>query len=499
MNVLLIVPRYSTKGGEFYQFPLGLGYIASAMRQAGHTVTGLNLNHYHGEVESLVAEKVIEIDPDVCATGGLSPYLPVLKVIFAAARRAKPSILNIAGGGVVSGDPEACFELIDIDVGVIGEAELTIVELLECLGRSDNLSAINGIVFRENHGAVVRTPPRTPIKNLAEIAWPDYEVLGFEHHLAAQRVLDHHFFHTHPNSKPRAIDMVTSRSCPYSCTFCFHPVGKVYRERPLDDFFHELDALIARYDINMVAIIDELFSLRKSRLLEFCERIKPYNIQWMVQLHVICADENILTAMREAGCSYISYGIESMSQPVLDSMKKKTTRKRIEAALCSTYEHKIGIQGNLIFGDTAETLETANETMHWWANNRRYQVYLSRLQVFPGSPDYIKAVADGLITDRKYFLDTLPTYLNISGINEKNLEMLGLQIWVHGNTLFNLAPLHSFELSGDQTPSRGPAYDIHWQCPRCKNNNAYLGSILRPDHGQTLRLFCRTCLSRWDI
>ena len=249
----------------------------------------------------------------------------------------------------------------------------------------------------------------------------------------------------------------------------------------------------------MVGILDELFSLRRARLLEFCERIKPLRLNWLVQLHPHSADPEVLTAMRDAGCSYISYGIESMSQPVLISMQKKSKRERIEQTLKQTHDAKIGIQGNLIFGDTAETLETANESMNWWAHNRQYQIYLSRLQVYPGSPDYIVAVRDEMIPDRVKYSEDLPIYLNISNMNDANLDALSFQADIHGRTLLNVAPVESFRRSKQQIAGRNTAYDIVWSCPRCTHVNQYDQCVLRPDHGKSIRVFCRSCRSRWDI
>lgn len=499
MHILLVVPRYSASWGEYYQIPLGLGYIASAMKNAGHVVTSLNLNHYHGTIEELVAARIVEIDPDICASGSLAPFLGILKEIFSAAKKAKPDIVNIAGGGMVSGEPEMSLRVMEIDIGVISEGEQTVVELLDYLEKSKDLHEVNGIVFRDGDGSVVQTPPRAQVHDLGQIAWPDYELLECDKNLVNQRALDSYFFHSQPESRPRAIDMITSRSCPFSCTFCFHPVGKVYRERPLDDFFAELDMVVARYKINMVALIDELFSLRKQRLLEFCERIKPYGLQWMVQLHVSSAAPETIKAMREAGCTYISYGIESFSNEILASMKKKAKPERIDAALAMTFENHIGIQGNLLFGDKAETLETANVSMHWWACNRRYQINLTPLMVFPGSPDYYGAIEDGLILDREAYVKNIPTDFNISLMNDKNMEMIRFQVWVFTNTLLNLAPLREFRLSDIQVPDRDTTYDIVWDCPNCGHRNDYLGVVIPPEYSHSLRLSCRNCLSRWDV
>src|SRR5204863_8668156 len=132
-----------------------------------------------------------------------------------------------------------------------------IVELAGAFERGRSIEAVQGIAFKNRQGHVVRTPARETDMQLGAISWPAYEAFGFGQVLEWQRPMDNYFFHTH--DRPRAIDMICSRSCPYRCTFCFHPTGKVYRDRPLDDFFAELDSLVKAYGINSVAIIDELF------------------------------------------------------------------------------------------------------------------------------------------------------------------------------------------------------------------------------------------------
>ncbi len=499
MKVLIVVPRYVAQPGEFYQFPLGLAYIAAAVESAGHGIVGLNLNQRAGDVDQLVAEAIEKHQPDICATGGLSPFLPCIAEIFSAARRAKPGILNVAGGGVVSSDAEVAPEIMDIDVGVVGEGEATIVELLSVLSAGDTLADVKGIVFWDEAGTVRVNPARPAVMDLSEIPRANYEVLGFGEQLHLQNPLDHYFLQAAPDNRPRAIDIITSRSCPYSCTFCFHPVGKVYRERPLDDVFEELEELIERFDINLVGIIDELFSLRKARLLEFCERIKPLGVLWMVQLHVNSADEITLKALRESGCVSISYGIESMSPSVLISMMKKSKKERIEVSLAQTQQEQIGIQGNLIFGDTAETLETANESMKWWAENRHFPINLTRLQVFPGSPDYIAAVRDELIIDRVNYAIELPVFLNISGISDGNMDLMTALLWAQGRALLKLGILHRFEESRYHEERGASSYDIDWTCPSCGAENEYRECIIPPENPHALRLHCRSCCDRWDV
>lgn len=499
MKVLIVVPRFVLNYGDFHHFPLGLAYIASSLKEAGHDVCALNLNHHFGPFWKLVSNYVKEHNVEVCATGGLSPFIKSVEAIFDAARLANPNIINICGGGLVSSDPEIALDLFDIDIGVVGEGEQSIVEAIAAYGDDDALANVGGIVFKDRSGKVVRTRNRQTVMDLSTIPWPDYELLGIEKYLEMQTPKDNYFFLHQPDSRPRSIEMISSRSCPFSCTFCFHPVGKVYRERSLDDFFAELDHLITRFNVNMVIVVDELFSLRKARLHEFCERIKAYGIQWMVQLHVSSVDNDTLKAMHDAGSPVISYGVESMSQPVLDSMQKKSKKDRIDQALALTYEHKIGIRANLIFGDTAETLETANESMGWWSQNHHYDISLVRLQVYPGSPDYIMAVRDELIDDRVEFSKILPIELNISNMNAANLKFMTDLMEVYDTTLLRPVFDPMVSVSELQIPGRSIAYDFIWSCPRCGHENESRGIIFKGIDPGFLTLPCHSCRAPSDV
>jgi radical SAM superfamily enzyme YgiQ (UPF0313 family) len=352
MKILIVAPRYIKAPGEFYQFPLGLGYISAVLKKHGHDVFCLNSNKSDVPISQLVHQAVRSFSPDICATGAISPFLRQVKQIFKAARAAKPEIFNVVGGGVFSSDPEAALRLIDVDAGVIGEGEETIIELCQALKEHGDLSQVRGIAF-SHKGVVQRTANRPPIEALGSIPWPDYDGFGFGDTIINQLPNDAYFLHA--TNAPRSIDMISGRSCPYYCTFCFHPAGKGYRERPLDDFFAELEFRVRTYNINTLSLVDELFSLKKARLFEFCERIKPFNVHWTIQLHVNSVDDAILVRLKDAGCTYISYGIESMSQPVLNSMKKRSTTTQIDKVIRWTYDRKLGIQGNIIFGDTADT------------------------------------------------------------------------------------------------------------------------------------------------
>ncbi|HEB78886.1 MAG TPA: radical SAM protein, partial [Rhodospirillales bacterium] len=494
MKCLLVVPMFANIG-QSYDFPLGIAYISSTLKQAGYDVHCLNLNHQELAPTESLARAIKAFDPDVCGVGGLSAHFEKVKAIFDYVRLAKPSIINIVGGGLFSSDPETMLNVLEADIGVVGEGEQTILEVFSALTDERSLMDVNGIWFKNGDGKATQTPPRTPNHDLDSIPWPDYEGFQADDLIELANPVDNYFYDTIEN--PRSLPMIASRSCPFACSFCFHPTGRVYRNRGLDGFFEELEFLIGKYAINMVAVLDEIFAVKKNRLLEFCDRMEPFNIKWMVQLHVGVIDEEVIIRMKEAGCVYISYGIESMNDAVLLSMQKKATKEQIERALAITYEKRIGIQGNLIFGETAETLETANDSLDWWANNRKYHITLSRLQVYPGSPIYYDALAKGLIKDKMEIIRW--PYLNATAIEDDAFMNMIARLTIFSKTVIDPAKVISFEKE-EGGAVRGDLYRIKWRCRRCEAVNVFKN--IPNDKHQTLHSFmftCRQCLTRADV
>lgn len=131
---------------------------------------------------------------------------------------------------------------------------------------------INGLVFKKNDKLNI-TKPRDEIKDLDSIPFPDYKGFGFEKIMNAVASLV-------GINETNTITTITSRSCPFSCTFCFHSSGKKYRQRSLDNFFEELDYLVQEYGVKYIFIADELFAYNMERVKEFCDRIKKYDIKW---------------------------------------------------------------------------------------------------------------------------------------------------------------------------------------------------------------------------
>ena len=151
---------------------------------------------------------------------------------------------------------------------VLGEGEVTIVELVREINNGrDNIADVNGIGYKDTSKGFILTSPRSPIMDLDSLPLPDFEGFEFEKYLAMQMPNDNLYMYV--DDEPRFYPIISSRGCPYNCTFCFHPLGQKYRSRSVENFISEIKYITERYQVNNLAIVDELISNDRSRYLKF--------------------------------------------------------------------------------------------------------------------------------------------------------------------------------------------------------------------------------------
>ena len=485
LHYLVVMPRLVQNIGDGYSFPLGIAYISASMKTAGFEVTTLNLNHHPGEVCDIIQKEIEEHRIDVVATGGLSFQYNTVRSVLEAAKQTDRTIITIAGGGIITSDPEPAMTAIAYaDYGVVGEGDITVVELCRVLEDCGDPASVEGLIYKMNDGDWQITRPRKEVGNLDELPWPDYD--GFE----LKRFLD-----ASPSisglNRNNTVFMIASRSCPYSCTFCFHTVGKKYRQRSLDGFFAELDYMVSRFDIRYICLADELFSINAERVREFCERIRKYDIRWWAQFRVDRMTPELLGVLKEGGCDVMSFGLESADNRILRSMRKSTSVEQIEQTLKMVYEAGISMEGAFIFGDIAETWETANNTLNWWRSHSEYKINLNLITVYPGSYLYEYACEHGIIKDRVEFLRDGCPQINVSGLRDDEFASLIRTIMEAPMTLARV--LSTVEIS--RIDYRTGRIDMSGTCTACNHQNRWDNIKLFT----TNFLGCRECGQRYNI
>ena len=503
MKLLIVVPRSGT--GELsadyrYLFPLGLAYISSVLKKAGHDVDCLNLNHCDGSVEELMNRSLSKKQYDYVLTGGLSTSYKQIKLVSDAVHTLGQGVGLILGGGLISSEPELMFNTLQPDYIVIGEGEKTTCELLECLGNEGDIENIAGIGCRNNQGEFICTKPQTPIDDLDSIPYPDFEGFEFDKYLARMRPNDQYFYDLF--DYPRVYPIVCSRSCPFLCTFCFHPVGNKYRQRSVNSIIDELSSVVKRYRINTIAIYDELFSNNRDWLYEFCHRFKQiaaelsWECRWSCQMRVDKLDDEMLKTMKDAGCYMVSYGFESYSQTVLDSMKKHVTPEQINKAVQLTLKSNISIQGNFIFGDKVETIHTASETLNYWKNNNLAGIMLIFINPYPGTALYKHCLEKGVIKDKLDFIENhISDVINMTDeITDSEFEKLKIDIF-EAELKYRMCAI---PVSVEKRKDTG-TYNIQVKCPHCGENIEYRNYTIRYKLFFGFKMYCRQCRRRFFL
>ncbi|HLP98567.1 MAG TPA: radical SAM protein [Sideroxyarcus sp.] len=415
MNYLLVLPKDSAKSsGGYNVFPVGIAYVSAYLKAKGHSVFTANLEFFKGSTHDALRHLIETHSIDVLGTSGLSRDYKMLKELIDTARSIKPELVVVLGGGIISGDPMAAMIALKADIGVIGQGEITMHELATALDNGLSYEEIPGLIFKSGV-RYITTIPRQEVKNLDDLPFPDYDGFSFPEYM---RQINYD-----------AAYIIASRSCPLKCTFCFHPSGDKYRKRSLDNIFQEIDYLVDTYHPKSLIVSDELFAPKRDRVIEFCKRIAKYNVTWSVQLRVCDVDEEMLNIMRDSGCTTISYGIESADDRILTSMAKKITRAQIDRALELTYAAGIDIQGGLIFGDAAETMETVSNSLKWYDENIRYGLELNMINIFPGTGLYNNAVTRGIIKDRVKFLTDGCPLINVSHLSDQEYKDLSSKLY----------------------------------------------------------------------
>lgn len=474
MRVLLIAPRFSV-------FPVGLSQVSACLQQAGHDV----VCRVFDTPQRLTKE--LEHGYDIVATGGMSMQLDQIETMTATARDA--GVRTVVGGNIITSEPELMARELKADYVVIGEGDETAPELLAYLENGGDVSCVAGIGYFVGN-QFVQTPKRGQVADLDALPLPDYDGFGLDSFLDGVQPSESPY---ELYDDPRPYPMVSSRFCPFKCTFCYQSLGRTYRHRSVESMMAELENAVPKYRVNIVTIYDDLFSYNETRLLEFAAQFKRFAaglswpLKWSCQLRVDGLDPNVLGVMADSGCMFVSFGFESYSKTVLKSMKKRITPEQIHAALHAVVDHNISLQANFIFGDKAETMETAQETLDFWKEHRECFMNLDFITTLPGSELYQYCVAGGIIPNK---LDHIRHHLcepiNMTAMSDRDFWKLRGKVFRYSILYASLAKVDGKMI----------ADGLRLRCPHCQEVTEYRNYtpkslFYRP------ALYCRRCRRRF--
>lgn len=371
MRVLLINPFYPLS--ETPSPPLGLSYLAGALSAAGVEVKLLDLvvfPYSRAMLQNLLEDFRPQMVGLTAVTMTFDSAMGVVKDI----KDINPAIMTVMGGPHVSFCArETLADYADLDVAVIGEGERTVVELCRAVDNGGALENVSGIAYRRGTD-IYFTAHREPIENLDELPLPDRALLP----LGRYRAL------TMP------ISITTSRGCPFKCIFCVgrKMVGARVRYRSPEKVVDEMQYL-GTLNFPQINIADDLFTANKDHCLGVCNEIIKRNLKltWTSFARVDTVSDDVLSKMKAAGCSAVSFGIESANPQILKTIKKGITLEQVEAAVGMCKRAGVTPFASFILGLPGETPQTIKETMDFGEKMKRRGLAFGfhLLAPFPGT------------------------------------------------------------------------------------------------------------------
>ena len=366
MNILLINSPVRLDA-EPNCIPYGLAIIASVLRHSGHDVDLYDINGLRHGRDRVLAELTGKTW-DVAGVSGLITTFSFQEWLIPALKKIHPHGVVVSGGGLATSNPDLLFRQTPVDIAVQGEGEKTFPGVLEALKTHGDLGRVPGLACRRGH-EIHMNPPVENVSCLDDLPLPAWDLLPMDIYLANPI-----WGNTANNSSgfredvrtSRSMNIISSRGCPFSCNYCYHLFGRsTYRFRSVAGIIHEIELLIHRYGTDFIGFVDDNMMADQDRLMAFCREMKQRKlpVTWGCHGRVSSAHPQVLSAMAEAGCVWIGYGIESGSPAILRAMNKKASVQQAEAAIVQTRQAGIYPNTTFIFGYPGESLKTIQETV----------------------------------------------------------------------------------------------------------------------------------------
>jgi anaerobic magnesium-protoporphyrin IX monomethyl ester cyclase len=386
VRVLLISPWYDT---HIVAPHLGLGYVAAALRRAGHSVTVLD-----GLREKVVYDAR---QFDLCGVTAMSTYFPEAVVeVKKAKARGLPVVI---GGAHVIATPRSSLEQSGADYAVTGEGEIPIVRL----ANGDPPADIQGLAWRD--GGEIRQNAGQPfVPDIDAFGEPAWDLIAPRSYPIAPHGMIARSFPLAP--------IITTRGCPYRCTYCSAPVtaGTKMRYRKPEAVVDEIELLVKKYGVREVQIEDDNFTFKREHAWLVAEEIlrRKIRVHWSLPngVRIDRIDPELLRLMKRSGCYLMALGIESANERVLRLVRKGLDLRIVRQAVADVAASGIEAWGFFMIGFPTETREEIQNTIDFALSLPLTRVQFTKTTPLPGTPIYdlwLEKYSDGKQIDWSTF------------------------------------------------------------------------------------------------
>jgi len=395
MKVLFINPPYFNSKYKFIGLvapPLGIAYMAAVLEENNIDVEIIDAAALEMRWETLETE-IKRISPDLVAITALTPTIAKALQTAELAKKTCPQTTVVLGGYHPTFNYQEMLAKDYVDIVVMGEGEITLLDLVETLDEGGDLKNVQGIAYE---GGV--TPPRPLISDLEELPFPARHLLPMEHY----KIL---------NMKLHTATMISGRGCPMQCSFCASAAlhGNRLRMRSPGNVVDEMEHLVNDHNAGMIAFMDDTFTLKPSQVEAICEEIKKrdMDVYWGCTARVDTLSGPLLHKMSDSGCITMFLGVESADQQQLDRVNKQITIDKIRSAFKLARENDIRTIASVVLGMPGDTRSSIERTIKFAREiNPSYAVF-SLATPYPGTKFYQEAVQNNIIRVKDWSKYTL--------------------------------------------------------------------------------------------
>jgi radical SAM superfamily enzyme YgiQ (UPF0313 family) len=291
-----------------------------------------------------------------------------------------PRIKIVFGGAHPSGDPEECLKTGAVDYVIAGEGEIALTELLETLERGGDPSQIPG-VWSTSGGAVHQNVP-APVPDIHALPRPAYDLLDLNKYFRLDSPW--HF----PKS-PRAVQFISSRGCPYRCSYCHTIHGKRFRALTPTEVVDQMEWLVRQHGVEEFMMVDDIFNFDLERAKQVCrgilDRGMKIHMQFPNGVRGDRFDEELVELMKAAGTHYMAVAIETVSEKFQKLIRKNLKVDKALQTIHWAKKHRIEVCGFFMIGFPGETLEEVNRTIDFAVNAPLDAIFISLVSPFKGT------------------------------------------------------------------------------------------------------------------
>jgi len=414
---------------EDNSYSLGMAYLHSSIRQAGYDIHTENHNNTPEYISLPSIREFLEKErPDYLLIQMFTMTRVSSYRVVRLAKKLNPNIKIIVGGVHASVLYRQLVDNFPIDFVVIGEGELTIVELLDALENGKPTDKIKGLAYKDKgegqlpERKTIITETRELNKDLDDLPFPAHELFLTQ--------------------KSKVANIITTRGCPFLCSFCcLHTISKrMFRKRDIDSVVDEIEHIINIFSgIEIIQLADDTFALDMKRAKNLCREIirRGIKVKFWCSTRFKPVDLELFELLVQAGFTDVGFGLESGSPKMLKDMHKGITQKDVLETFEMIKDIPITPTTFLMVGFPEESDETVKETIDLVEKLKSIRPYnlsgVAPLWVYPDTAVYDKMKEAGKIDDSYWLTDKDVPYYTVDHPYHR-LRKMSLSINYHDST-----------------------------------------------------------------